>query len=148
MKNSYEGRLRDLQRELQTAEKKLEKSAAEVHLNDKPFVKDQLNLTFENQTGALKIVKNLEEEILILQKRIQEYEKSVGKLQKNIKEKDDSLISITKTNHEYRQKITEAVEIVQAALNEKDAALFREKEAKGCQQFKTVLERTLLKFFF
>lgn len=90
-----------------------------------------INLTLENQAGALKIVKNLESEILSLQKRMQESEKSLNKLNRNIKEKDEVILKITRMNHEYREKVSEAVQVVQAALNEKDAALFKEREAKG-----------------
>lgn len=98
----------------------------------------------------MKIVKNLEDEILVLQKRLQESEKAVAKLQKGLKEKDESISSITKKNLEYRDKVSEAIEVVHAALNEKDAALFREKEAKGSytyQSRKTILSVCIKKRF-
>lgn len=123
--------MKDLEHKLYLAEKKVE-SSKDVARNDvKNPTKNCINLTLENQAGALRIVKNLEDEVLVLQKRLQDSEKTVARFRKTVLEKDEVLANIIKTNHEHRDKVGEAVQIVQAALNEKDAALFREKEAKG-----------------
>lgn len=132
MKQNYELHLKDLEHKLHAAEKKLLDSSKDVSkIDSKNPTKSCINLTLENQAGALKIVKNLEAEVLVLQKRLQESEKSLAKCQRMVKEKDEALANITKKNNEYREKVGEALQVVQAALNEKDAALFREKEAKG-----------------
>lgn len=115
--------MKDLEYKLHLAQKNAEKQSKN------PV--DCQSISLENQAGALKIVKNLEEEILVLQKRLQDSDKIAGKLQKVIKEKDETIIIMSKKNLEYRDKVSEAIEVVHAALNEKDAALFREKEAKG-----------------
>lgn len=114
------------------AEKQL-KNIPKGEIGAENNTKNCQKLTLESQAGALKIVRNLEDEVLALQKRLQESEKSAMKLQRIIKEKNDALEKVTRKNHEYREKVGEAVEVVHAALNEKDAALFREKEAKGKQ---------------
>lgn len=91
----------------------------------------EIDKSLEAQAGAFKIVKNLEEEVLNLQKRLQESEKIRLKLEKNIKEKGEVIQGINQNNAECREKVKEAVLVVTAALNEKDAALLREKEARG-----------------
>lgn len=134
-----------MENKLRVAENKIEKPSEEIVRKSikNPTIKC-INSTLENHAGALKIVNNLENEVLILQKRLQESERTVAKLQRIIKDKDDFITNITRTNQEYREKVKEAVQVVQAALNEKDAALYKEREAKGINGKKAFITDTLV----
>ncbi|XP_018565268.1 uncharacterized protein PFB0765w-like [Anoplophora glabripennis] len=129
LKQDYEEKLNQIESKLSATQRKLEaiQKSCTQELGAKHL---EIDKSLETQAGAFKIVKNLEEEVLNLQKRLQESEKIRLKLEKNIKEKEELVDSVNQNNVECREKVREAVLVVTAALNEKDAALLREKEAK------------------
>ncbi|KAJ8927181.1 hypothetical protein NQ314_020457 [Rhamnusium bicolor] len=130
IRQNYEENISFLEKNLKSTEKKLEEviKNSSKELGVKCV---EIDKSLENQAGAFKIVKNLEEEILNLQKKTTRLEKTRLKLERNVKEKEEFLQNIKQKNVEYRDKVKEAIQLVSAALNEKDAALFREKEANG-----------------
>ncbi|VEN38104.1 unnamed protein product [Callosobruchus maculatus] len=126
MKN-YEQKIEELETRLQIVQKQLEdeqqRTRTEAH--DK---KRAANI--ETESEAMQIIKNLEEEILTLQNRLLQMEKSKVQVEKSLKSKDQYIQKILMKNKESEDKVREAVQIVEAALLEKDAALFREKETR------------------
>ncbi|XP_060530717.1 sodium channel and clathrin linker 1-like [Cylas formicarius] len=127
LKVAYEDKIRVLEQNLSSTQKKLEESVQQVtsELGAKHSVIDQ---SLENQAGAFKIVKNLESEILKLQNRLKESTQENVQLEKIILNKENVIQGLKRKSSECWAKVTEAVNIVEAALNEKDAALFRERE--------------------
>ncbi|KAJ8952045.1 hypothetical protein NQ318_010955, partial [Aromia moschata] len=129
IKHNYEEKISSLETSLNLTQKKLEDVIKNTS-NELVVKNDEVDKSLQAQAGAFKIVKNLESEILNLQKRLQDTEKMKVKLEKMVKDKEDVVDNLKRENSECRAKVREAVEIVAAALNEKDAALFREKAAK------------------
>nr|XP_023016021.1 hyaluronan-mediated motility receptor-like [Leptinotarsa decemlineata] len=127
VKQNYEERIKILNIDLNSTKAILEETMRNTS-KELTGKYQEIDQSLENQASALKIVKNLEDEVLILQSRLQDFEKEKTKLQKTLKNGEDMLQKLTKKNVEYRDKVAEAVQVVEAALHEKDAALFRETE--------------------
>ncbi|CAH1956910.1 unnamed protein product [Acanthoscelides obtectus] len=131
MKNFYEQKISELEINLKTVQKRLDSQLQPAR--SEVLVKDMVNI-LETESGAMQIVKNLEEEVLALQNRLQQLERSKVKLEKLLKEKDQFINNVLDKNRECQEKVCEAVQIVEAALIEKDAALYREKETRDQMQ--------------
>ncbi|KAJ8984432.1 hypothetical protein NQ317_012495 [Molorchus minor] len=130
VKQHYEERNKLLESKLNVIQKKLE-DTIKTSSKELSAKNEEVDKSSQAQADALKIVKNLEEEILNLQKRLHDSEKLRMKLEKNVKDKEDLIGRFKRENSECRGKVQEAVELVAAALNEKDAALMRENEIKS-----------------
>nr|CAH7767584.1 unnamed protein product [Callosobruchus chinensis] len=124
---NYEEKINKLEVNLQLVQKQLEdeQQRSRTEAQEK---KRAANLDTESE--ALQIIKNLEEEILTLQSRLLQIEKSKVQIEKSLKNKDQYIQRILVKNKESEEKVREAVQIVEAALLEKDAALYREKETR------------------
>ncbi|CAG9762964.1 unnamed protein product [Ceutorhynchus assimilis] len=109
-------------------ETKIEKLQQELAKNQMRHC--EVDQSLENQASALKIVKNLETEVLRLQKRLQEAVEDKNLSQQMLEKKDEVIQSLKSANSNYLRQVREAVCVVEAALNEKDAALFREQQIK------------------
>ncbi|CAH0559965.1 unnamed protein product [Brassicogethes aeneus] len=130
IKHSYEEQVKNLSNELLFTREKLNnlsKSTSNQIISE--FSK--IDKSHQVQENSFKIIKNLEEEILNLQQRLQECLNVNKNQEKKLKEQDRQIILATKKNEEYIVKIMESIQIVEAALVEKDGALYREKEYKS-----------------
>lgn len=87
-KNLYENKIDELQLKLQHAEKKLDE-ALKRNQHTIENKRSDIDQSLENQASALKIVRNLESEVLHLQKRLQEYSEEKRHLEKVLLNKDD-----------------------------------------------------------
>ncbi|XP_066150235.1 sodium channel and clathrin linker 1-like isoform X2 [Euwallacea fornicatus] len=129
LKRCYEQKIEEAEMELLSTQKKLEETTkqAKTQIERKH---GEVDLSLENQASALKIVKNLEVEVLRLQRRLHECVEERSQLQLLLENKDDVISGLKKANTDCLNRVTEAVGVVDAALNEKDAALFRERKVK------------------
>ncbi|XP_066247069.1 sodium channel and clathrin linker 1-like [Euwallacea similis] len=129
LKRCYEEKIEEAEIKLLDTQKKLEETMkqAKTQIERKH---SEVDLSLENQASALKIVKNLEVEVLKLQKRLQECVEERSQLQQLLDNKDDVILGLKRANADCLNRVTEAVGVVDAALNEKDAALFRERKVK------------------
>lgn len=84
----------------------------------------------KKEDSSTKIIKNLEEEILALQKRLNQSNKAKDELNKTISKQNKRIKSLEDKNKEYVTKVNEAVQVVEAACLEKDFAIIRELESK------------------
>lgn len=96
-----------------------------------------LEEALKDQKGLFGNVHKLENELRKLQAQQSEINNLKDMLQQKLQEKDDTIERYEKYMVDSKVRIMEAVSIVEAALNEKDGALFREKEAKGKLFFST-----------
>ncbi|XP_076250913.1 uncharacterized protein LOC143190493 [Rhynchophorus ferrugineus] len=126
---SYEQKLRQMEQTLHCTKEKLHESLKNT-LEEQDTRGIKFEKCLENQSTAFKIIKNLETEILKLQSRLEYTVEQKTYLERSLKYKDDILQGMKHKNAEYWAKITEAVSVVDAALNEKDAALLRQHEIK------------------
>nr|CAI5847178.1 unnamed protein product [Callosobruchus analis] len=123
----YEQKINELELSLQTVQKQLEheQQRSKMQAQEKKRTAD-----LETESEAIQIIKNLEEEILTLQNRLLQIEKSKVQIEKSLKNRDQYIQRILVKNKESEEKVREAVQVVEAALLEKDAALYREKETR------------------
>ena len=83
---SYEEKINDLQVNLASCQKKLDQAVAQA--NSKTELKHlEIDQSLETQASALKIVKNLETEVLKLQKRLQETVQDKNMLEKQLEDR-------------------------------------------------------------
>lgn len=87
-KTLYEDKIEELQFKLQNAQKKLDE-ALKQNQHTIENKRTDIDQSLENQASALKIVRNLESEVLHLQKRLQEYSEEKRHLEKVLLNKDD-----------------------------------------------------------
>ncbi|KAH1019245.1 hypothetical protein HUJ04_009090 [Dendroctonus ponderosae] len=125
LKTFNETQVAELQTKLAETEKKLEETMQQT--KNKIRVKHcEMDQSLDNQASALKIIKNLEAEVLSVQKRLQEAAGEKLKLERHLANKEEVIQGLKTANQECLNRVSEAIGIVEAALNEKDAALFRE----------------------
>lgn len=88
LKTFYEARIAELESKLGQTEKQLEKTMQEAtnHIKVKHYEVDQ---SLDNQANALKIIKNLEAEVLSVQKRLQEAAGEKLKLKRQLANKEE-----------------------------------------------------------
>lgn len=127
MKRTYEDNIRNMEEKLEGVQK-LYKEQTEIKSKE-------VDEALKTQNNALKIVKNLEDEILVLQKRLQDLECMNNDLHAIAKESNSLIQKLTKENCECKYRVDEALVLVEAALNEKDAALFRQRQLQGTYVF-------------
>ncbi|KAL1490009.1 hypothetical protein ABEB36_013924 [Hypothenemus hampei] len=125
LKRMYEKKIQKLEEKLNSSETKLEE--AKNKIESKHYEVDQ---SLETQIEALKIVKNLEGEILTLQHRLKITGDEKIQLERVIGEKEHEMQNLKQLNQNYLNRVSEALNCVEAALNEKDAAIYREQETK------------------
>ncbi|RZC36122.1 sodium channel and clathrin linker 1-like, partial [Asbolus verrucosus] len=129
LREAYETKLNDLQNTVTLTKHKLEETinqrSQELKIKDK-----EISGKIQSQDNNFKIIKNLEEEVLQLQRRLNTVNKDKNSLEKNIKDKSTEIESLKLKVNECRTKVEEALQVVEAALNEKDAALLRETETR------------------
>ncbi|XP_050299162.1 sodium channel and clathrin linker 1-like isoform X2 [Anthonomus grandis grandis] len=129
LKQVYEEQITQLKQQLLETKVKLEDISKQ--LDAKIEIKHcEIDQSLENQASALKIVKNLEAEVLQLQKKLLESANEKHKLEKLLRNKEDLIQNLKSANYDCLTRVTEAVGLVEAALQEKDAALFRERAMK------------------
>ncbi|XP_044254488.1 paramyosin-like [Tribolium madens] len=129
LKNSYEAKLNELQDTVVRTKIKLEET---INLKSKELqIKDKEILgSLQSQDNTFKIIKNLEDEILNLQHRLNDSNGNKEKLEKDVRLRNEEIETLKLKVKECKAKVSEALQVVEAALNEKDAALLREAEAK------------------
>ncbi|KYB27921.1 hypothetical protein TcasGA2_TC008020, partial [Tribolium castaneum] len=129
LKNSYEAKLNELQDTVVRTKVKLEETinlkSKELQIKDKEIIG-----SLQSQDNTFKIIKNLEDEILNLQQRLNDSNGNKEKLEKDVRLKNEEIDALKLKVKECKAKVSEALQVVEAALNEKDAALLREAEAK------------------
>ncbi|XP_028136514.1 sodium channel and clathrin linker 1-like [Diabrotica virgifera virgifera] len=114
IKEKYEENIRVLDVQLKAVQKRLESKNLEV------------KTLLQNATDVSESLKASDSKITDLNKKISDLEDACEHCNRKSKEKDKLVQKIMEQNSEYKEKIIEAIEVVQAALNEKDASLLRE----------------------
>ncbi|XP_072377296.1 uncharacterized protein [Diabrotica undecimpunctata] len=119
IKEEYEEKIRVLDVQLKAVQKRLESKNLEVK-----------NLLQEatNHSESLKVS---DSKITDLNKKISDLEDACEHCSRKCKEKEKLVQKVMDQNSEYKEKIIEAIEVVQAALNEKDASLLREAKIRS-----------------
>lgn len=101
---------------------------------------NELKQLTESHQETTKAVQNLQDKIERLLQENQNLQAEKDKLTSTLQEKNKLISSLRAKEKESQLKVSEAIQVVDAALFEKDAALYREKQAKG--------KNTLLKLTF
>ncbi|KAI4463963.1 hypothetical protein MML48_4g00006719 [Holotrichia oblita] len=145
MKDDYQKRIKELEIELMQVKvsllesQKSTKSIIDLKTNELK----QLN---ESHQETSKAVQNLQDKIEGLQQENQNLQAERDKLRSSLQEKNKLVSSLRGKEKESQLKVSEAIQVVEAALFEKDAALYREKQAKELEKEKNtskVLEERL-----
>ncbi|CAG9857319.1 unnamed protein product [Phyllotreta striolata] len=87
---------------------------------------DKQTKTVEDTLKKDEEINNLTHKLDDYKRKIHEAEETNEELRRNFYEKERRMQTLLLQNNEHREKVNEALQIVQAALNEKDAALMRE----------------------
>lgn len=119
MKQSYEDNIKKLYHQLKLAQKSLDNKQTEI-----AAIIDSKKTEIEN-------VKKLETKLDGLKTKIAQLEDVNDELRNSFHEKERQIQNVMIQNSDYREKVTEALQVVQAALNEKDGALLREAAVKS-----------------
>lgn len=92
---------------------------------------NELKQLYETHQETTKVVQNLEHNVQQLQQENQNLQSERSKLTSILKEKNKAISTLKSKEKESQMRVGEAIQIVDAALLEKDAALLRETQAKG-----------------
>lgn len=92
---------------------------------------NELKQLSETHQETSKVVQNLQNNIQQLQEERQKLQQEKSHLENILKEKKKAIGVLRSKEMESQMKVAEAIQIVDAALLEKDAALLREQQAKG-----------------
>lgn len=130
MKQAYEAKIKELQKELLTAQKPLHEIITTCR-NTLKSKSEELQEALNEQKTLFKTVKKLEKDLSELQESQKETTELREKLEKNLYEKSNVIEKLKFKLAESRSKVHEAVHVVEAALLEKDEALKRENDARG-----------------
>ena len=130
MQAGYEAQLKTLKTEVVESRAKLAESdrCSSAAIQDKT---NELRVISEIQQNTLKTVQVLEEENRRLQSEHVTDCKKKSNLIKCLQQKDITIKELQMRDVECRSKVSEAIQIIEAALLEKDAALLRENQIKG-----------------
>lgn len=143
IKHGYERRIENLESQLKSSQIKLTETiqTSTTSLSKKS---EELNKILTQQNKTLTGIKQLEEEVHSLQAKSAHLVKKNETLGKENLEKDKLIFIINKSNDQSKRKVSEAVDLVETALLEKDAALLREKVAKDeAQNLQKILSRII-----
>ncbi|KAG5898615.1 hypothetical protein JTB14_020991 [Gonioctena quinquepunctata] len=132
VKQNYEDKLGILQGDLDSTRKKLGETMRNAS-KELSIKYQDIDKSLENQSNALKIVKNLEDEVLALQNRLQELEKSRAKLQRSLKQNEDEIKKLPRKILSIEKRENEAkAEMQKINVNLND--VLKEMEEKMCNE--------------
>ncbi|XP_056635172.1 sodium channel and clathrin linker 1-like [Diorhabda sublineata] len=118
-KKSYEETINKLENQIKILKNESETKDLEIQ--------NLLKCSINNTETA----KKSESKVSTLYKNIFDLENSIEALKNKCAGKEKLIKKVMDQNNEFKEKIIEAIEIVQAALNEKDASLLREAEIRS-----------------
>ncbi|GJQ77354.1 hypothetical protein Trydic_g20764 [Trypoxylus dichotomus] len=129
LKEDYKKQIKELETELiQTKVSLLESQKSTKSIIDLKI--NELKQLNESHQETSKAVQNLQSKVEQLQLENQNLQTDNSRLTSALKEKGKVISTLKIKEKESQMKVNEAIQIVEAALVEKDAALFREKQAK------------------
>lgn len=109
----------------------------------------ELQKTVEEQESTRRLVKKLEVEIKDIKERQVEMMKMKNELLKTIEAKNSVITNLMFKENDYKKKVNEALQLVEAAFIEKDAALQREILIKGIKFLIILINKIfILSFLF
>ncbi|KAF5285341.1 hypothetical protein FQA39_LY04440 [Lamprigera yunnana] len=129
MKQTYETKIQDLEREIVNLNERIQVIVSESSKNIAKKNNDLEQANYD-QIQTIDQMNILKGEMEQLQVKIGEIIKARGKTENSLKIKNQTINELREKNVECAQKVTEALQIVEAAFREKDAALLREKKYK------------------
>lgn len=129
IKQKCESQINDLKEKLSNCliEKETNIKKIKIDLNNKHL---ELKESIQNHKDTLSKVEHLEKEVTKLQDKIKEIVKMRNELEKKLIIKNNLIEDLKIKDLQAKSKVTEAIQIVEVACYEKNAALFRENEAK------------------
>ncbi|KAK5643104.1 hypothetical protein RI129_006949 [Pyrocoelia pectoralis] len=129
MKHGYEKEIQHLEEQLTNSHTKIQ-----TILKTSTQTLDQKNADLEKAVtihkGTSAQVKHLEVQVKQLESKVRDIMRIRDKLQVTLEAKDNIIKELKSKDRAAKEKVTEAVQVVEVALLEKDAALFRENHAK------------------
>lgn len=129
LKTSYEGQIEALHNKIEESNCKLQeiRKTCEQELNEKTKSIDNIVSQLIEAQGR---IDKFEQELKEVQEKFKESEKARSALQASLVEKNKLLDGFIVREEVAKNKVREAVSVVETALMEKDAALLREAQAK------------------